>query len=164
MAEYTSISHPFQPIWQADSRILILGTFPSVRSRTDGFYYGHPQNRFWKVLAALLDAELPTNNEEKTIFLKQNGIALWDVLESCEIRGSSDQSIRSAVPNHFQSIVDGSQIHTIYLNGQKAGALFQKHTKEQMLDLPAIILPSTSPANAAWLLDRLIDAWRVIIG
>ncbi|NLO85904.1 MAG: DNA-deoxyinosine glycosylase [Clostridiales bacterium] len=161
MADFTSVSHPFKPVWQDDSRILILGTFPSVRSRSDGFYYGHPQNRFWKVISALAGTDLPATIDEKIALLKSEKIALWDVLESCEIKGSSDQSIRAVIPNDLSSILKDSAIHTIYLNGQKAGSLYHRHLECQTA-LPAFILPSTSPANAAWSLNRLLDAWQVI--
>ena len=160
--EYVHVSHPFPPLWREDSRILILGSFPSVRSREQKFFYGHPQNRFWKVMAALLDAPVPVTVEEKRGLLLDHGIALWDVIASCDIAGSSDQSIRNAVPNDLGMIMEGAQIRQIFANGALAGRLYEKH-QAPVLGRGIEVLPSTSPANAAWTLDRLTDRWRVIL-
>lgn len=152
------VSHPFAPIYDENSRILILGSFPSVRSREENFYYGHPQNRFWKLLARLYDEQAPQNIEEKKRFLLHHGIALWDVISSCEIENSSDQSIRGAVVNDLREIFERADIRSVFVNGKAAYKLYQKyHGKE------ARCLPSTSPANAAWTMERLADAWSVIL-
>ncbi len=151
-------SHPFAPIYDANSRILILGSFPSVRSRENNFYYGHPQNRFWKLLARLYETPIPETIEEKTSFLLQRGIALWDVIASCEIENSSDQSIRNVILNDLDKIFELADIHAVFTNGKTADRLYRKYHGEN-----ACCLPSTSPANAAWSLDRLAAAWSVIM-
>jgi hypoxanthine-DNA glycosylase len=151
------VSHPFDPIYDENSRILILGSFPSVRSREENFYYGHPQNRFWKLLANLYDTPTPKTIEEKKKFLLQNRIALWDVISSCEIENSSDQSIRQAVVNDLSEIFEQADIQAVFVNGKAAWKLYRKyHGKE------AYCLPSTSPANAAWTMERLEKAWVMI--
>ena len=149
--------HTFEPVYDKDSRILILGSFPSVKSREQNFYYGHPQNRFWKVIAALMEEPVPKMIAEKRQLLLSHHIALWDVIYSCEIVGSSDSSIKNVTPNEIARICGESQIRQIYANGNTAGRLYQKHIGENV-----IILPSTSPANAAFSLDRLIECWKVI--
>ena len=152
------VSHPFAPVYDKNSRILILGSFPSVRSREENFYYGHPQNRFWKLLAKIYDEPIPQTIEEKKRFLLHHGIALWDVISSCEIENSSDQSIREAVVNDLQEIFENADIRAVFVNGKAAFRLYQKyHGKE------ACCLPSTSPANAAWTMERLEEAWSVIL-
>ena len=151
------IEHPFKPVYDENSRILILGSFPSVRSRADNFYYGHPQNRFWKLLSRLYGATVPETTEEKTAFLLQRGIALWDVIASCEIENSSDQSIRDAVVNDLSEIFEAADIRAVFTNGKAADRLYRKYHGEN-----ACCLPSTSPANAAWSLERLVSAWSVI--
>ena len=151
------MQHPFLPVFDERSKILILGSFPSVRSREEGFFYGHPQNRFWKVTSAVFGAKLPTTVEEKRAFLLQNGIALWDVIASCDIENSADTSIRNAVPNDFSEIFQKADIGAVFTNGKLAHHLYQKH-----IGGGAVYLPSTSPANAAWTMERLIEAWRVI--
>ncbi len=151
------VSHPFDPVYDENSRILILGSFPSVRSREENFYYGHPQNRFWKLLSKLYGVPTPQTIEEKKKFLLRRGIALWDVISSCEIENSSDQSIREAVVNDLREIFERADIQAVFVNGKAAWKLYRKyHGKE------AYCLPSTSPANAAWTLDKLIAAWQVI--
>lgn len=151
------VSHPFDPIYDENSRILILGSFPSVRSREENFYYGHPQNRFWKLLAKLYDVPIPQTIEEKKKFLLQNRIALWDVISSCEIENSSDQSIREVVVNDLSEIFEQADIQAVFVNGKAAWKLYRKyHGKE------AYCLPSTSPANAVWTIDKLEEAWSVI--
>lgn len=157
----SAIQHPFPPLCDAHSEILILGSFPSVKSREQQFFYGHPQNRFWRVTAALFGAEVPVSIEEKRAFLLQNHIALWDVIASCEITGSSDSSIRNVVPNDLTPIFETAQIRQVYVNGGTAAKYYDKYQKP-VLSREAVRLPSTSPANAAWNLDRLITAWSII--
>lgn len=154
--------HPFEPVYDEQSEILILGTFPSVKSRENAFYYGHPQNRFWKVLAALCNEDSPTTIEKKRDFLLRHHIALWDVVKSCEIKGSSDSSIQNVVSNDISALCRETSIRAVYCNGKKAKALFDRYIgKEQQIE--ATVLPSTSPANAAWNLERLIEEWNIII-
>ena len=155
--------HPIPPVFDANSRVLILGSFPSVRSREVGFFYGHPQNRFWRTLARILESpNEPRTTEEKREFLLRNGIALWDVIASCEIVGSSDSSIRNAVPNDLGVILDTASIRQIYTNGKTAHRLYEKYLYPQT-GREAICLPSTSPANAAWTQERLCAAWETVI-
>ena len=151
------VEHPFEPVYDENSRILILGSFPSVRSRSDGFYYGHPQNRFWRLMSALYGEEFLRTIEEKRNFLLKNGIALWDVIASCEIENSSDSSIRNAVPNDLEQILKHSKIRSIYTNGKTADKLYRKYYQRE-----AICLPSTSPANAVWTFEKLLQAWSQI--
>ena len=153
--------HTIPPIYDKDSRILILGSFPSVRSREVGFYYGHLQNRFWRILSALFEEALPEGNEARRAFLLRHHIALWDVIASCEITGSSDSSIKNAVPNDLGPLLNATQISHVYTNGGTAHRLYTRHLYPT-LGIPATPLPSGSPANAAWSLERLVEAWRVI--
>lgn len=155
------ITHPFPPLYDAHSQILILGSFPSVKSREQQFFYGHPQNRFWRILSAVYDAPVPQTIPEKRSFLLAHRIALWDVIASCEITGSSDSSIRSAVPNDLRPILNGSQITQIYVNGSTAAKYYDRYQRPE-LRIEAVRLPSSSPANASWQLPRLIAAWSVI--
>ena len=155
------ITHPFPPLYDENSKILILGSFPSVKSREVSFFYGHPQNRFWKVVAAVCNEETPNDIPEKKEFLLKNNIALWDVIHSCEIVGSSDSSIRDVTPNNLEPILNNSQIDRIFVNGKTAERYYKKYT-EKVIGREAICLPSTSPANAAWSLERLIEAWSII--
>ena len=155
------VEHTFGPVWNADSRILILGSIPSVKSREQGFYYCHPRNRFWKVLAAVTGEEEPQTVPQKKEFLLRWGIALWDVIASCEIEGSSDSSIRDVTPNDITGLLEKSGIRKVYVNGSKAGQLYRRYI-EANGGPGAVCLPSTSPANAAWSLERLIQAWKVI--
>lgn len=159
MSEYQLHSHEFPPVWDKQSRILILGSFPSVKSREEGFFYGHPRNRFWKVLSAVLSCPEPDSIGEKKKMLLTNGIALWDVIAVCEIKGSSDSSIRNVVANDFTDLLQQSQIGAIFANGQTAGRLYHKYVEPET-GITADILPSTSPANAAWSLERLIESYR----
>lgn len=161
MGELTHQTHTFSPIYDEDSRILILGSFPSVKSRENHFYYGHSQNRFWKVLAKVLETDVPQTIEEKKELLLKNHIAIWDVIASCNIVGSSDISIRDVEVNDFSKILKESHIQTIYVNGGKAYELYHKYA-EPKTGLSAIKLPSTSPANAAWNLERLYGEWKQI--
>ena len=156
------LDHPFDPVWDADCRLLILGTFPSVKSRENAFYYGHPQNRFWRVLGAVYDEPVPETVEEKRAFLLRHHIALWDVIAQCEITGSADSSIRQAVPNDLTGLMTKCPIRRILLNGKTADKIYLKYWKA--LDVPYAVLPSTSPANAAWTLERLSTAWKVELG
>ena len=153
--------HPIPPVYNSDSKILILGSFPSVKSREAGFFYGHPQNRFWRVTAAIYNEKVPESIEEKKAFLLRNHIALWDVIQSCDIDGSSDSSIRNVTVNDLNIILDAADIRAIYVNGKTALRYYQKFT-EPHIKRQATDLPSTSPANAAWSLEKLIEAWRII--
>lgn len=150
--------HNIEPVYDRDSRILILGSFPSVKSREAAFFYHHPQNRFWKVLAGIYKEPVPDTIEEKKEFLHRNHIAVWDVIASCTISGSSDASIRDVVPNPVERILKEADIRQIFVNGKTAGKMFVKYQQEK-LGREAIVLPSTSPANAAWTLDKLLEAW-----
>lgn len=155
------LTHEFDPIYNKDSKILILGTFPSVKSRESNFYYGHKQNRFWKVLAAIFEENIPETVEEKKTFLLKNKVDIWDVIQSCTIRGSSDSSIKDVVPCDFTDILINADIKYIYGNGAKACELYKKYiypkTKRQIIKLP-----STSPANASWSMEKLVDVWKKI--
>jgi len=157
----TAIFHPIPPIYDEHSEILILGSFPSVKSREAQFFYGHPQNRFWRVVAAVFEQDVPRTFEEKKAFLLRNRIALWDVIASCEIEGSSDQTIRDAVPNDLTPILSTANIRQIFVNGRKAEQLFNRLIAPT-IGRKAICLPSTSPANAAKSLEQLIREWSVI--
>ena len=159
--EKESLCHPFPAVYAPDSRILILGSFPSVKSREQKFFYGHPQNRFWRVLAALLGTPVPQTVEEKRVFLLEHRIALWDVIASCEIAGSSDASIRNAVPNDLTPILETASIRQIFTNGGTAHRLYRKYIYP-VNGREDIVLPSTSPANAARSLDALVDAWEIV--
>ncbi|MBP3677521.1 MAG: DNA-deoxyinosine glycosylase [Agathobacter sp.] len=156
------LKHTFEPVFNKDSKVLILGSFPSVKSRENNFYYGHPQNRFWKVLAQIFEVEVPQSIEEKKTFLLEHNIAVWDVIESCMIIGSSDSSIKDVVVNDFSKVLENSSVERIYVNGGKAYELYHRYAEKQT-GIPAIKLPSTSPANAAWNLDRLCSEWKAII-
>ena len=155
------IVHPIDPVFDKNSRILILGSFPSVKSRESGFFYGHPQNRYWKVLSAVFEEECPETIPEKKAFLLRNHIAAWDVIHSCEITGSSDASIKNVTVNDLGMILREADIQEIYVNGKTAEKMYRKYT-EPVLGRSCTVLPSTSPANAAWNLERLTEAWRVI--
>lgn len=153
--------HEIPPIYDENSRILILGSFPSVKSREGQFFYHHPQNRFWKVLAAVTGEETPESIPEKKAFLLRNRIALWDVIASCEIAGSSDSSIRDVTPNAIGRILEQADIRAVYTNGGTAFRLYERYVLPDT-GRKALRLPSTSPANAACSLERLIEAWSVI--
>ena len=152
------ITHPFAPVANEHSRILILGTMPSVQSREAGFYYAHPRNRFWPVLAACFEQSTPVTTEDKTRLLLANGAALWDVLASCEITGAADSSIRNPVCNDIAAFVNGKAIQKILCNGKKAYDIYNRFFN---IPLPVLPLPSTSPANAAWSAERLTAAWKL---
>jgi hypoxanthine-DNA glycosylase len=155
------IKHPFPPLYNKNSKILILGSFPSVKSREQMFFYGHPQNRFWSVLSAVFECKLPETIEEKKQFLLENGIALWDVIASCEITGSSDSSIKNVKVNDLSKILKEADIRQIFVNGRTAEKYFNKYTKAS-IGKDAVCLPSTSPANATWSVKRLIESWKVL--
>lgn len=156
------MEHPIPATYDTNSKILILGSFPSVKSREMGYFYGLPQNRFWKVLSKIFNSNLPQTVEERKAFLLKHNIALWDVVASCDITGSSDSSITNVKANDIGEILRDSQIKRIYVNGKKALQLYEKYI-EPTIGKPAIYLPSTSPANAAWDLDKLIKAWEIIL-
>lgn len=158
------VTHAFQPIYDSRSRMLILGTMPSPQSIKHGFYYSHPQNRFWPLLSALYGEERPQTPAEKSAFVLRHEIALWDVLSSCEIRGASDASIRKPIPNDFTEILKEARIERIFTTGKAAYQLFQKHVAP-VIGRDAIYLPSTSPANQAlypW--DKLYAEWKILLG
>lgn len=161
MHELKHVLHPFPPLYDENSRVLILGSFPSVKSREQKFFYGHPQNRFWRVLAAVFDCMPPQTIDEKRAFLLSHGIALWDVIAACEITGSADSSIKNAVANDLSPILAAADIRQIFVNGKTAEKYYRKYT-EAATGRAAICLPSTSPANAAWSMERLIAAWRSV--
>ena len=154
--------HNFPALFDENSEILILGSFPSQKSREAQFFYGHPQNRFWLVLSAVLGEKAPQGIEEKRKMLLENKIALWDVIKSCEIVGSSDSSIKNALPNDISGIIKKSNIKRIFVNGKTAEKYYNKYILENTR-IPASVLPSTSPANAAYSLERLIDEWGAIL-
>lgn len=159
MSTPQTVTHPIPPFCAEGARVLILGSFPSVKSRESGFFYGHPQNRFWRVLAQVFEDTVPTTLEEKKAFLTSHGIALWDVIASCRIEGSADSSIRDVVPNDIASLMQTHNIRAIFTNGKTANALYEKHI-HPTLGMTAACLPSTSPANAAWSVEKLVNAWR----
>ena len=160
--EYEHIVHSFEPVYDRASEILILGTLPSVKSRENNFYYGHKQNRFWKVLATLLKEPVPETIEEKKAMLLAHRIALWDVIQSCDIKGSSDSSIKNVQPTDIGMILEKTNMTQIYANGNKAGQLYKRY-QFPITGIEATVLPSTSPANAAWSLARLCEAWKTIL-
>lgn len=161
MKEYTRIVHPFGPLYDEHSGILILGSLPSVKSREQNFFYGHPQNRFWPLMAALFGETPPATVDEKKALALRHHIALWDTIYSCDIVGSSDSSIRSVVPTDLRPILRETGLRRIYCNGRTSGLYYSRY-QEKVLGIPATVLPSTSPANAAWTMERLAGAWRVI--
>lgn len=162
MGNYERVRHEFPPVYNENSRILILGSLPSVKSREQMFYYGHPQNRFWKVIAGLTGASVPSTIPEKKALLLAQGIAVSDVIAECDIIGSSDSSIRNVIPMDLQEILENAKIRQIYANGNTAKKLFERF-QQKSCQRDIIGLPSTSPANAAYSLDRLIEAWTCII-
>ncbi len=174
-SEKKIVSHPIPPVWNAQSRVLLLGTMPSPKSREAGFFYMHPQNRFWSILPTVFGEtlSLPNNAPDSTTainerrdFLLRHNIALWDVLASCNINGAADSTIKNAVPNDLSPIFENSQIHHVFCTGKTAFSLWQKHCAalyEKRYNLVVHCLPSTSPANASWSKARLIDAYREIL-
>ena len=156
-----SVIHPLPPLFDANSRVLILGTMPSPKSRQNGFYYAHPQNRFWRVLAGVFSCKVPQTVEQKKKLVLENRLALWDVIAECEITGSADTSIKNVKPNDIASIIENTAVNRIFVNGKTAEKYYIRYI-EKTVGQKAICLPSTSPANAAWSLDRLINAWQII--
>ena len=158
MVEYQHLSHGFGPVFDERSRVLVLGSFPSVLSRQASFYYGNPQNRFWRVIAACTGESEPRTTEAKRSLLLAHGIALWDVIESCDIRGSSDASIKNVEPVDVARVLGAARIEAVFCNGATAGRLYRRCLRKTS-GLDAVVLPSTSPANAGWSLERLIARW-----
>lgn len=156
-----NVKHEIDPVYDINSKILILGSFPSVKSRENYFFYHHPQNRFWKTLSGILNCDTPISIEEKKEFLLNHNIAIWDVIASCEIEGSSDNSIKNVIPNDLNKITAICDIKQIFCNGRKAFELYKKYC-EKNTNLKAIKLPSTSPANARFSLEKLIENWKII--
>ena len=154
-------THPFPPLYNNESKILILGSFPSVKSRDQMFFYGHPQNRFWKVISTVLGVETPLSIEDKRNLLYSKHIALWDVIASCDIVGSSDSSIKNVVANDFTDILKAADIKQIFVNGKTAEKYYNKYVRNT-IGRESVCLPSTSPANAAWSIEKLVKAWSVI--
>ena len=155
------IVHPIDPVYDKNSVILILGSFPSQKSREQLFFYGHPQNRFWRVLAGVFGCDTPQTADEKKQFLLAHRIAVWDVIASCDITGSSDASIKNVVANDLRVILDAADIRQIFVNGKTAEKYYNKYIKPE-IGREAVCLPSTSPANAAWSIERLTEVWRAI--
>lgn len=156
------LTHTFEPVFDEHSKVLILGTFPSVKSREQGFYYGHPQNRFWKILAALFQEAVPETIEVKKSFLLRHGIAVWDVVSSCDIVGSSDSSIKNVVPADLSRVLDAAPIEKIFANGGKSYSLYQKYAFP-LTGREIFKLPSSSPANARWQMEQLTEAWKCVV-
>lgn len=162
MAEYNHIVHPFGPLYDSRSKILILGSLPSVKSREQNFFYGHPKNRYWRLMAKLLEEAVPETIEEKKALVLNHRIAMWDTIYSCDIIGSSDSSIKNVVPTDLSKIIRDSEITHVFCNGKTSGAYYQKY-QEPLLGISAVILPSTSPANAAWSFEKLFEAWSAVL-
>jgi len=155
----TTITHPFPALYDQNSKILILGSFPSVKSREQQFFYGHPQNRFWRVMAEVLNSPVPKNIPEKKSMLLRHGVALWDSIARCTIEGSSDASITDVVPNDLSPIFAEASIRQVFCNGKKSWEMYHRYIEPNSRK-SAVCLPSTSPANAAWSLQRLSSAWE----
>ena len=160
-----SQTHPFKPVFDKNSKILILGSFPSVISRKFGFYYANPQNRFWRVLAQILNASTPVSTDEKRNFRLAYRIAIYDAAISCEIKGSSDAKMTAVVPANLEPIFSGARIVQVFANGGKAHEICEKYLKTQILNATSeesVKLPSTSPANANFSFERLVQEWTVV--
>ena len=155
-------AHPFPPLFDEHSRLLILGSFPSVKSRGNMFFYGHPQNRFWRVVSSVFGDSVPASVSEKKQLILGNHLALWDSIAFCEVTGTSDTSIRSVIPNDLHIILDHAHIERIYCNGRNSHDIYTRLI-EPMTGRKAECLPSTSPANAQWTTQRLTEAWSVIL-
>lgn len=155
------LRHSLDPVWDEESRVLVLGSFPSVKSRESGFYYGHPQNRFWRVLSLVCGEMLPRTVDEKKAFLHRVHIALWDVAAVCRIEGSSDGTLRLVEANDIEPLLEGSRIGAIFVNGRVAEKNYRRFM-EPKYHRCAWALPSTSPANAAWSLEKLCGAWKKV--
>ena len=152
------LTHPFEPVADEGCRVLVLGSFPSVKSRENGFYYGHPRNRFWRMIAGVYREMPPEDIPGRRLLLLRHHIALWDAALSCEVEGSMDQDIRSVAPTDLSRVLSRANIAKVLANGQTAGRLYRKY-QQPLCGLPVTVLPSTSPANAAWSLERLCAAW-----
>ena len=160
--EFQTITHPFEPVYDSQSKILILGTMASPKSREYGFFYGHPQNNFWRVLANIFEVDLPNSIEDKKKFLLKNKIAVWDVLHSCEISGADDNSIKNPVVNDFSEILANSKIKTVFTTGMTATKLYTKYCEEKT-KISTIYLPSTSPANRKYYnFESLVKEYNII--
>lgn len=155
------IDHPIPPLFDKNSKTLILGSFPSVKSREAEFFYGHPQNRFWTVIAEVFGCRKPESTEEKKEFVLSHNLAMWDVIGQCEIEGSADSTIKNVTANDLSIILDNCPIERIFVNGKTAEKYYNKYTYPKT-GIKAICLPSTSPANAAWNIPKLVDAWKII--
>lgn len=163
MPEYVHIIHPFAPLYDSHSKILILGSLPSVKSREQGFFYGHPQNRYWRMIAAIFGETVPQTIEEKKTLALNHHIAMWDAIYSCDIIGSGDSSIKNVVPTDLAEIIRDCDIKHIFCNGKTSGMIYHKY-HQPLLGIEATVLPSTSPANAAWSFDRLLGVWKAELG
>lgn len=161
MSDTKNITHPFSPLYDENSKVLILGSFPSVKSREAMFFYGHPRNRFWKVIPALFSEEIPVTVGEKRALILRHNIALWDSIHSCTITGSSDSSVKDVVPNDLSEILNGSKVDRIFCNGALSYKMYMKYIYPET-KIKAVKLPSTSPANAAFSLERLIKEWEIV--
>ena len=159
--EYTKVVHNIEPLFAPDSRVLILGSIPSPKSREQQFFYGHPQNRFWPVLAAVFGEDAPTTVGEKRALALRHHIAMWDTLHSCEIRGASDTSIKNPVANDLKRLIDQTAVHAVFCTGATSYKYYNRLCRAQT-GIEAVCLPSTSPANAAWSKEKLVEAYRVI--
>ena len=159
--QYRHIKRTFGPVYNQNSKVLILGSFPSVKSREANFYYGHPQNRFWPLMGKILNREIPVSIEDRKMLMLDNSIALWDTIEECDIVASSDASIRNIIPVDILRVLEAADIAQIYCNGSTSCDLFIRYL-EPVCGRKPVKLPSTSPANAAWNLDRLYEAWKQI--
>ena len=171
----TNVSHPIPPVWNSESRALILGTMPSPKSREAGFFYMHPQNRFWGIMAEVFSESFkyPNNFHDRSVaiaerreFLFRHHLGMWDVLASCEITGAADSSIKNAIPNNFTELLGNSQIHHIICTGKTAFNLWQKKCAalyEARYNLSVHCLPSTSPANAQWNKEKLVEEYKIIL-
>lgn len=153
--------HNIEPLFDKDSKTLILGSFPSVKSRESAFFYAHPQNRFWKVIAQIYEKPVPASVEEKKQLILENHLALFDVIKQCDISGSSDISVKSVVANDISPLIESSKITKIYVNGKTAEKYYIKYI-EPTVKIKCICLPSTSPANAAFSLQKLVEYWKII--
>lgn len=156
------VTHEFEPFYDENSKILILGSIPSPKSRELGFYYMHPQNRFWKVLSSVFGEEVPLYIDDKKQFLKRHNIALWDVLESCDIDGASDSSIKNPIPNDIEKILENSKVEKIYTTGKTAHKLYNKYILNK-IGIEAKCLSSTSPANARMSLEELVNEYKSLL-
>lgn len=156
-----TLIHSIQPIYDKNSKVLILGSFPSQKSREQLFFYGHPQNRFWKVISNIFDSEVPKTIQQKKQLLLENKIAVWDVISSCSIVGSADSTIKNVVANDISEILSCADIKAIFTNGKTSQKYYDKYIKE-IIGLNAVCLPSTSPANAVWSFEKLVNEWKIV--